>query len=397
MGLFGAQAKFIFNNVTIMKAHEASRTDGAANITFGITLVLCWVVSSLLNPLIVFYYFKQKHSVANTLFSVLAITDFLTNLFCPLVVGVYLLQPGVVQPMRDPGIWNVFQSLFSKTLSNLSFVVTTLLCITRYIQISRPFYIVHSKLLYSYIFLYMVLFLCKHVTISLVLPGRVWVSYIQEVAVLDTHSEHYVQVLTVLGIAPQNLHALAAALVSVLTVVLIVRVSLFSGDPCSADHHSLRCSVAVIAMNIANMVWAALLTFSLVKSVLLGTEGLSSRFEVFYDDRYRIFITYGLMMYLLSALNPLILLVTSSQIRTFLRNNIFRSGDKTGLYISTEIFQARRVTQIVKTVPHHYGNEHLSPENRVTVNISATEETCQGNQKTYSPGLVELESGCSRI
>lgn len=225
-------------------------------------------------------------------------------------------------------IWRSVMSVAVKFCSNLSFVVTTLLCITRYIQISRPFYEINKLYLRLYILLYLVLYCAKPLLVNTILPDKMWVSYIQEVAILTETPA--TQTLFYMGIIPQNVHNIIAAVMSVLTAEHVLRSALRRKTGHSQMGRSnLRSSLVIVLLNAANTVWAILLTYSLVVVALHGGTSIAQKMQLSYYDRFRIFATYSFMVHLLSAINPLILLFSSSQIRTFLFASVTASRKST--------------------------------------------------------------------
>ena len=326
MAIFGKTEEFILNNITIIAGHDTTPSDHIVNMILGITLVFCWIISTTLNPLVFLYNYNQKRTVAQKLFLILAVSDFLTNIGGCLVVAIELLQEEVLLAAHLPDTLTLLRTLVIKPLSYLTFVVTSLLCITRYIQISWPFYVIRTKALYAYIIIYMMLYMTKHVVVSLFLGSRAWSNYIQEVVVIGGDGVE-LQLLTIAGIIPQAVHALIAAIVSILTIIKLITIPRMSRNT-----NSIRYSVAIVGMNAANTTWAVLLFYSLIKSTALIAQGMSlnGRFEEFYQDRFRVFITYGFLIYFLSAFNPLILVLTSSQIKTFL-HKLFLLSNKEDL------------------------------------------------------------------
>ena len=55
------------------------------NYIFGVPLIIFSLTSTLLNPLVLLYYRPQK-SLAASLFRLLAIVDFVSNLYFPLII-----------------------------------------------------------------------------------------------------------------------------------------------------------------------------------------------------------------------------------------------------------------------------------------------------------------------
>ena len=65
--------------------------DRTINYIVGSLFILPFLSSTILNPLL-FWYFNRKKSKANTLFKVLAFSDFFTTLFTPLTYTVLMFD-----------------------------------------------------------------------------------------------------------------------------------------------------------------------------------------------------------------------------------------------------------------------------------------------------------------
>ena len=65
--------------------------DRTINYIVGSFFILPFLSSTLLNPLL-FWYFNSKKSKANTLFKILAVSDFFTTLITPLTYTVIMLD-----------------------------------------------------------------------------------------------------------------------------------------------------------------------------------------------------------------------------------------------------------------------------------------------------------------
>ena len=56
------------------------RYNAPLNYSSGGFMVVCFLISTTLNPLIFYSYTKKKKTIQNFLFKVIAVTDFMTNL-----------------------------------------------------------------------------------------------------------------------------------------------------------------------------------------------------------------------------------------------------------------------------------------------------------------------------
>ena len=82
-------------NMTISHCNVTSscitQTDRTINYLVGSFFILPFLTSTLLNPLL-FWHFNRKKSKANTLFKILAVSDFFTTLVTPLTYTVLMFD-----------------------------------------------------------------------------------------------------------------------------------------------------------------------------------------------------------------------------------------------------------------------------------------------------------------
>ncbi|KAL5262406.1 hypothetical protein ACHWQZ_G007954 [Mnemiopsis leidyi] len=106
-----------------------------------------WISSTFLNPLL-FWYFKKTTTKASFLFQCLAVTDFLTNIFSPLIYSYLMLSPKIFSFASNVA---TYARTWACIIGCLSQVTGFLLAATRAIKIIFPF----SYLRQMYIKLYL--------------------------------------------------------------------------------------------------------------------------------------------------------------------------------------------------------------------------------------------------
>lgn len=126
------------------------KTNAALNYTFGIFTVICFLVSTALNPLIFYSYTQKAKTIQNFLFKVIAVTDFLTNLAPALFMSyVFLSNMPFAYTLK-----NQLPEFFSCTFGCISQVTTTMMAVTRMISIIKPFFRVKFKWVLAYLIFY---------------------------------------------------------------------------------------------------------------------------------------------------------------------------------------------------------------------------------------------------
>ena len=135
------------NNASDIAPYTPSSGDKAVNYILGTFFILPWISSTFLNPFL-FWYFKRTSTKASFLFQCLAVTDFLTDLFAPLVYTGLMFSPKIyassTQFLFNTRTWTCFFGCSSQ-------VTGFLLAATRAIKIVSPFTSVKQMLVKIYL------------------------------------------------------------------------------------------------------------------------------------------------------------------------------------------------------------------------------------------------------
>ena len=127
----------IVHNETNAETYIPTSSDKTINITIGTLLILPWLISTSLNPLLFWYFRRIKKRSGALLKKYLATTDFLTNVWAPLAYSYFMLTPDLVPlshvVLRYVRTWACIFGCFSQILSFL-------LAVTRAVKIVFPFY-----------------------------------------------------------------------------------------------------------------------------------------------------------------------------------------------------------------------------------------------------------------
>ena len=145
------------NNVSEIEPYTPGLTDRVACYTIGIFFILPWLISTLLNPLLFWYFRTIKMRPSAQLKKNLALTDFFTNLWAPLSYTYFMLREDPVPlshiVLRYVRTWACMFGCFSQ-------IIGFLLALTRAIKILFPFFILKKGYTVAYLasyFLYMIL------------------------------------------------------------------------------------------------------------------------------------------------------------------------------------------------------------------------------------------------
>ena len=137
---------------TTTTIYQATQADQIINYTLGSVLILCFLVSTSLNP-VLFYHHQsaRKNSICTFLFSCLSVSDFLTDVFAPLVYAHYMIRPGIY----SGSLFSLeFSRVFACTVGCYSQCGTTLLAITRLLKVTMPFIKIKKRFVVAYFIVY---------------------------------------------------------------------------------------------------------------------------------------------------------------------------------------------------------------------------------------------------
>ena len=133
-----------FPNIT----YHATSTDQVVNYSLGSVLVMCFLISTILNPVLTYHHHStRKNGVCTFLFSCLSVSDLLTNFFAPLVYSHYMFRTGIY----SGSLFSIeFSRVFACTVGCFSQCGTTLIAATRLIKVTAPFVRIRKRTVVAY-------------------------------------------------------------------------------------------------------------------------------------------------------------------------------------------------------------------------------------------------------
>ena len=123
------------------------------NYSFGVFTIVCSLVSTILNPVVIYFWLRKERSVKNLLFVVVAISDFFTNLVPAPFISYVFLSP---ENFNQFSIFNQIPEFLCCTFGCISQVTVSLMALTRMIKIVRPFLKIKFRWVLSYLIAYTV-------------------------------------------------------------------------------------------------------------------------------------------------------------------------------------------------------------------------------------------------
>ncbi|KAL5250744.1 hypothetical protein ACHWQZ_G016471 [Mnemiopsis leidyi] len=238
--------------------HTGDQYDQALNKTFVVLFAGFSVLSTLANPVAFCYNRSQRQTIAALLFQMLAVADFLTNSTFPFVIMSTLLSKDV-KPIRDDStLTKELWSIFNITIISISAILTSLLSITRYMKIIKPFIRFRIRPLLIYIglnTLYLVVVLCRN--IILCGPGESYWLRFQQLSWRESGIAWQMPVAI-----PYLGHCLVSLITSTLTIYHLQRTR--NSVVTETRAKCRQSSYAIVLMNLGNTLFLILITSSTV-------------------------------------------------------------------------------------------------------------------------------------
>jgi hypothetical protein len=92
-----------YYNQILLRDTDITVAEQLTNYLFGILMIISFLLSTLLNPVVFYYNFHQitKRRLIRHLFMMLAVSDFITNIYSPLRISQSLLSNEVLPAVRN--------------------------------------------------------------------------------------------------------------------------------------------------------------------------------------------------------------------------------------------------------------------------------------------------------
>ena len=139
MAIFG-NATVYNDDGTVIITLLGTKTDVYLNYIVGVLILIFFIVSTLLNPVVFIYKYNQPRSAASLLYMMLSASDFLTTLLRPFLLSYELLKPGIDDYISSCTMIKLFRNVYYSLFTELSMTITACLAIMRFIAIQFPFY-----------------------------------------------------------------------------------------------------------------------------------------------------------------------------------------------------------------------------------------------------------------
>ena len=273
--------------------YEVTETDRIVNYTVGTLLIFCFLISTILNPVIWYHHRSEdKNKITTFLFSYLAIADFLTNLVAPLGYSYLLMSPKLFFGLDLEYLPFEFLAC---TLGCFSLCAATLLAISRTLKIINPFRTIQQRSLKIYIFFYSLFMMAIGLSLQVIAAKMIKKSI---------HTAPLPLINFILDCLCYWFNIMHCILGTAFSIVSVVYVYLFS-KPVSQNQDNLkkRASITVLLMNLVYIITISCMFLNVFQR------------QIFKQGVDLMVISFIFNPMLISAFNPIILFARVRKIR----------------------------------------------------------------------------------
>ena len=303
----------IYKNFVDVLTDETTWGESFANYIFGIIMIASFIISSLANPFLFWFKWqeKKKWTLSKILFLMLALSDFLTNLFKPIQIAKNLLTPEILPIVRNGTLYEAVESVLFRTVSITSILLAASIATCRFISVRSPFTRLSAKFLLAVLVPIEILMIALYIETIVGFDGEdrekngkmLWFLYCQLILSREYMYMGYGSPWFYVKASISAIPSVLGALFSGWTVVLLLRRKDVGNK--ESIEKKIKSAYAVVAMNfgttIAVVVYIFYQVYQLRSPVInfLGACGNSI---------------------ILSAFNPLVRIHFSSEMKNELKN-----------------------------------------------------------------------------
>ena len=288
---------FLFWKHVDFSTYELTKTDRIVNYTVGILQIFCFLISTILNPVIWYHNRSEdKKKITTFLFSCLAIADFLTNLVAPLGYCYLLMSPKLFSE-RD--FTSNLSCIISCTMGCMSQCVATLLAVSRTLKIINPFRSVNKQVLKYYLLCYTLFMMVSNISLPVI--DSVVEKKLLNGTVLNLRLVRSIIFIFIIVCYWLNIvHCIIGTIFSMISVLYVHVVS-----KAVSQNHSIkkRASITILLMNMVYIITMACMFLNVLQSRILK-HGMNL-----------FAMSFVFAPILTAALNPIVLFTRVQKIR----------------------------------------------------------------------------------
>ena len=293
----------------------------AADFILGGLMILAFLTSTLLNPLTFLFNFNQtgRLKVSRVLFMLLSVSDFLTNIYHPLQTGYRFVSPTVYPFVSEATVMQQLETQVFRIVKFSSLILTAIISILRFINVKYPFYNVSSKIIAGVCCICLIegVVVSFNITSGMQQPNLPQFFLFCQLVTNELPLNQYKPFMA--HNAFVCLVATAGVICSLLTVVTLMRKKKHVTNQDSSD--TLRkSSLVILVMNVGN--------------VIMLTVQITYMYYGVMVPMVTVLGSFGLTI-VLSALNPLIRICSSTEIKDFIVKMVKRKSGLVNIRLET--------------------------------------------------------------
>ena len=283
--------------VKVSSSRTLTRPEQIVNHLVTVLFLLSFLISTSLNPLLIYHHQStKKQGITTFLFIGLALSDFLTNIFSPLVHAFHFSSQQIFS-LGSPVV--VTFGVFSCITECYSQCSTALLAVTRFLKIVCPFIRLKKKTIAAYLGVYTLIMTINNILLASTFH-------------IDNENVSYTslpfQVLRGLCFWLKVSHCVLGVIFSILTVIYV-----YCFKPPSQTDHVTKGVCEVILM--MNFIYSFTIISALINLIPFFRGSFVSGTGMFYFGMYGMFLNFYFVSVVTAAWNPFVMLMYSRPIR----------------------------------------------------------------------------------
>ena len=312
----------IFGNATVRDSNgliihnvTGTTTDVYLNYICGVLILIPFIISTLLNPVVFIYRYNQPRSAASLLYMILSASDFMTNLWRPLILSYELFKPELDDFLSEYTVTNIIRAFSFNFFSDLSSTTTACLAVMRFIAMQFPFYRPRKKILFWAIMVWTLLYMIPVNAFMLWVcqnqGNGIYVAWMRpQQALFIWETKHIFIKMVCIRYTMTTFISLAA---SGLTLRAMLK---YKNTPNARPRNNKGC-IVIVVMNAALIINVAI-------SVIAAVPALFDPNYKFSEYKPGTLMILGFFLLwigsnILSAFNPLIIVLFSSELKELIR------------------------------------------------------------------------------
>ena len=300
---------------------------GAIYTVFGIISLLSGIISTLLNPISFYYHFIKGSTTSARLYCLLAAADFASNIIFPFFLSYCFLsdrpEEDSVYRTRSISTTERVMSAFLNSPGYISGFIVSTIAILRFIAVKSLFCIVRNKSLFFYR-LAVFLFYSAASLLQTFSGDLSWCQWNEHAFPNNSSASTYsikLANISEIGVSLYMVAFVIGSITSIGTIILVVirkirRNSLTHNAAAPNSTDIIRDGIPISSMIVfANVIT---LTFQIISIIRNEGCGSYTSFSIVIS-----IFTYSVCPIISCALDPLIIIIFSGEIKNFVKEKIF--------------------------------------------------------------------------